>query len=81
MDATNPYVGYKWDVVKKCYVDQALLISNLTCVVKDNLHNGELKRTVVLGLPSSFYELQVCLECMRIFELIGLDQFFKVKPS
>ena len=34
-----------------------------------------------MGLPSSFYELQqVHPECMTMFELIGFDQFFKMKP-
>ena len=63
------------EVVQKCFIDQEVLRDNDTFVVKATFYGGK-KENTIMCLPKSMHALQKQKECMKVFTLTGLDQFF-----
>ncbi len=75
-----PFQLYHNEVVKKCFIDQEVLQGSNTHVLKTIFMDNEQKQKVVMQVPASMYGLQRNPACMKIFELTGLGDYFRMKP-
>ena len=75
-----PFTLYHTKVVSKCYVDEAILRKAHAYVLRMKFNDEDGVTTIILKVPSMVYHLQNSNQCSRIFFLIGLQNFFALKP-
>ena len=74
-DGAKLFQIFKKEVVQKCFIDQEVLQDHDTFAMKATFY-GETKESTIMCLPKSMHALQKQVECIKVFTLTRLDQFF-----
>ena len=74
-DGTQLFNVFRKEVVQKCFIDQDVLQDNNTFAIKASFYEPT-KEGTIMCLPKSMHALERQRECMQVFSLTGLDQFF-----
>ena len=75
-----PFTLYHTEAVMKCYIDKAALLKAHAYVLRLKFNDEDNITTIVLKIPSMVYHMQIKEECIRVFFLMGLQEFFQLKP-
>ena len=75
-----PFTLYHTKVVNKCYLDEVALHKAHAYVLHMKFNDEDGTSTTVMKIPSMVYHMQVQDQCMRVFFLVGLQEFFRLKP-
>ena len=75
-----PFTFYHTEVVNKCYIDEVTLFNAHAYVLRMKFNEEDGVATMVMKIFSLVYHMQITEEYMRIFFLMGLQEFFRLKP-
>ena len=75
-----PFTSYHMEVVNKCYIDEVALCSAHAYVLRMNFNDEEDVATIAIKILSLVFHMQIIEPCMRIFFLIGMQNFLNLKP-
>ena len=75
-----PFTFYHTEVVNRCYIDKAVLFKAHSYVLQMKSNDEDRVAIVVMKIPCMVYHVQITKDYMRIFFLMGLQEFFRLKP-
>ena len=62
------------------HIEESVLRKTHAYVLRQKFNFEEVKATIIMKIPSMVYHMQIIEQCMKMFFLIGLQEFFGLKP-